>query len=116
MKGKSLLLSLMVVLVGVLFSWQVPAQTETGAPDGFYEKARANQNTQTIDPADVFKARQQLSQIRQTKALGLIGLKWVLTIMVEILQQCLLITRMLQAKPFLWGLLPAAYGKQPTAV
>ncbi|MCF8231394.1 MAG: T9SS type A sorting domain-containing protein [Bacteroidales bacterium] len=72
MKGRNLLLNLFVVLMGL--SLTVSAQENNNSTNDqktYLEKARANQHTGTIDPADVLKAREQMKKMDQSRALGL---------------------------------------------
>ena len=72
MKGKNLLLNLFVLLMGITFS--VTAQ-ESNRSDKehmtYMEKARVNQHTGVVAPADVLAARKQLKKVNQNRALGL---------------------------------------------
>ncbi|MCF8307597.1 MAG: T9SS type A sorting domain-containing protein [Bacteroidales bacterium] len=72
MKGRNLLLNLFVVLMGLSIS--VTAQENNNSTDDqktYLEKARANQQTGNIDPADVLKAREQMKKMDQGRSLGL---------------------------------------------
>lgn len=70
MKGKNLLLSLLAVFSGIAIS--VHAQ-QTGSPQEmtYLQKARVNQETGTINPEDVLKAREQMANMSASRALNL---------------------------------------------
>jgi len=70
MKGKNLLLSLLAVFSGIAIT--AHAQ-QTGSPENmtYLQKARVNQETGEINPADVLKARQQMDGMSASRALNL---------------------------------------------
>lgn len=70
MKGKNLLLSLLAVFCGMALT--VHAQ-QTGSPQEmtYLQKARVNQETGTINPEDVLKAREQMANMSASRSLNL---------------------------------------------
>ncbi len=70
MKGKNLLLSLLAVFSGIAIT--AHAQ-QAGSPGkmSYLQKARVNQETGTINPEDVLKAREQMANMSASRALNL---------------------------------------------
>ena len=70
MRRKNLLLSLLAILLAFNFSAKAEGDNNVDK-QSYFQKARVNQHSGIINPADVFAARQSLEKISNAKALDL---------------------------------------------